>query len=156
MFGLRKSGERIGISRVCKARQGLGAREMKRSAKRKDESSTRELTGKFTDGIDTSLDWLNGNHGPARKRLPSLQEMPVPTSLSPQTRLHPDRPTGSKPMLDVSAAKKRLAIARPGAWLVSVFTGWKWAKWPDGDVGWVPKSTELPRALRVDCRDDLQ
>lgn len=59
-------------------------------------------------------------------------------------------------MMDAHGAKARLATARPGAWLVSVLTGWKWAKWPSGHVGWVPSSTQLPVMLRVGCRDDLQ
>ena len=24
------------------------------------------------------------------------------------------------------------------------YTGWKWAKWPDGNVGWLPADVKLP------------
>jgi len=45
---------------------------------------------------------------------------------------------------------------RPGAWLISPFSGWKWAKWPSGDVGWLPTDIELPAILQVVARNDLQ
>jgi hypothetical protein len=54
-------------------------------------------------------------------------------------------------MLDVHGAKSRLENCRPGAWLISPFTGWRWAKWPDGEVGWVPANVCLPESLRVDA-----
>ena len=47
-------------------------------------------------------------------------------------------------MIDVNGAKYRLADCRPGAWLLSPFTGWKWAKWPGGEIGWLPADTALP------------
>lgn len=52
-------------------------------------------------------------------------------------------------MLDAGSAKAWLKAARPGAWLVSPFSGWKWATWPDGEVGWVPADVELPAELRL-------
>ncbi len=103
-----------------------------------------------------TVEWMDGRQGPARSPLPSLREVPVPEALLTLPRLHPDRPRGSKAMLDAAGARHRLATVRPGAWLVSLITGWKWAKWPGGDVGWVPASVELPEPLRVACRDDLQ
>jgi hypothetical protein len=48
------------------------------------------------------------------------------------------------------------AVLRPGAWLISPFTGWKWAKWPNGEVGWLPNEIELPAKLKVSARNDLQ
>ena len=58
-------------------------------------------------------------------------------------------------MIDVNGAKCRLADCRPGAWLLSPFTGWKWAKWPSGEIGWLPADTALPDSLRVRPRDDI-
>jgi hypothetical protein len=59
-------------------------------------------------------------------------------------------------MLDASRAKGRLRDTRPGTWLISPFTGWKWAKWPCGEVGWLPTDTQLPDRLRLQPRNDLQ
>jgi hypothetical protein len=70
--------------------------------------------------------------------------------------LHERRPRGSKPMIDVAGARARLCGVRPGAWLISPFTGWKWAKWPNGEVGWLPNEIELPASLKVSARNDLQ
>ena len=103
-----------------------------------------------------TVEWMDGRQGSAKNVLPSSGAVAVPDALLALPRLHPDRPRGSKAMLDSSGAKHRLSGVRPGAWLVSLITGWKWAKWPDGEVGWVPASVELPEVLRVDCRDDLQ
>jgi hypothetical protein len=68
-------------------------------------------------------------------------------SASSTSILHEDSPRGSKPMLDVHRAKPRLKNCRRGAWLVSPFTEWKWAKWPDGEVGWIPASTYRSRSV---------
>ncbi len=103
-----------------------------------------------------TVEWMDGHQGPAKNQLPSLDAAPVPEELLALPRLHPDRPRGSKAMLDAAGAKHRLAGVRPGAWLVSLIAGSKWAKWPDGHVGWVPASTELLESLRVDCRDDMR
>jgi hypothetical protein len=73
-----------------------------------------------------------------------------------ETALHPDRPTGSKAMLDAHGARARLAGHRAGAWILSPFTGWKWAVFPDGQVHWVPSNVELPVSLRVQPRNDAQ
>lgn len=99
------------------------------------------------------VQWLEGPQGPAKKQLATLRAVPVPETLLALPRLHPGRPRGSKAMLDAAGAKRWLAVVRPGAWLVSPLTGWKWAKWPGGEVGWVPASVELPEPLRVDCHD---
>jgi len=56
----------------------------------------------------------------------------------------------------VHGARQRLANYRPGAWLISPYTGWKWAKWPDGEVGWLPADVALPDLLRVRSRNDIQ
>jgi hypothetical protein len=34
--------------------------------------------------------------------------------------------------------------------------GWKWAKWPSGDVGWLPSDVKMPPCLRVPARNDIQ
>ena len=70
--------------------------------------------------------------------------------------LHENRPRGSKAMLDAAGAKARLQDVRAGAWLISPLTGCKWAKWPFGEVGWLPADIELPATLQVTARDDVQ
>jgi hypothetical protein len=66
-------------------------------------------------------EWLDGRHGSAEDALPSVDQIPIPEVLLALPVLHPDRPTGSKPMADVSGARQRLANCRPGAWLISPF-----------------------------------
>ena len=58
--------------------------------------------------------------------------------------------------IDAAGARARLRDVRPGAWLISPFSGWKWAKWPSGDVGWLPTDIELPATLQVMARNDMQ
>ena len=99
-------------------------------------------------------EWLDGRHGPAEDALPSLDQVPIPTVLFALPVLHEDRPRGSKAMADVHGAKQRLANCRPGAWLLSPYTGWQWAKWPNGEVGWLPADIALPDTLRVRARND--
>jgi hypothetical protein len=100
--------------------------------------------------------WIDGRHGPAQWALPSADVVPVPDVLYRLPYLHEDRPRGSKAMLDAAGARARLQDVRPGAWLISPYTGWKWAKWPSGDVGWLPAEIELPSTLRVTARNDAQ
>ncbi len=102
------------------------------------------------------VEWLDGRPGPARERLPSLEQMPIPEKLLITPHLHPDRPRGSKPMADFHGAKQRLVNCRPGAWLVSPFSSWRWAKWPNGEIGWLSADTVLPDCLRVSARNDIQ
>ncbi len=104
----------------------------------------------------SDVEWMEGVHGSAKDGLPSERNVPTPKILNSIPELHPDRPRGSKAMIDVHGAKFRLANCRPGAWLVSTFTGWKWAVWPSGHVGWLPNGVELPDALRVLSRSDVQ
>ena len=59
-------------------------------------------------------------------------------------------------MIDVHAAKHRLKGCRPGSWLISPRTGWKWIVYPRGGVSWQPKDACLPDALRVHSRNDVQ
>ena len=102
------------------------------------------------------VEYIEGRHGPSTRPLPGLEEFPVPQALLDLPDRHPDRPTGSKAMLDAAGAKARLDGCRPGAWLISPLTGWWWAKWPDGSVWWIPEHTELPTELFITARDDLQ
>jgi hypothetical protein len=78
----------------------------------RDKNTGRAIREGADEIIRTDLDWLNGTHGPERKHIPSLEEVPVPVALSQSAKLHPDRPIGSKPMLEVNAARNRLAVAR--------------------------------------------
>lgn len=100
--------------------------------------------------------WIDGRHGSAKNVLPTIDEIPVPSVLFELPRLHEKRPRGSTAMIDFSGAKSRLANCRPGAWLVSPYTGWRWAKWPTGEIGWVPPAVDLPESLRVSSRDDIK
>jgi hypothetical protein len=100
--------------------------------------------------------WMDGRHGSAQSSLPSIDVEPVPDILYRLPDLHEDRPRGSKAMLDAAGARARLRDARPGAWLISPFSGQKWAKWPSGDVGWLPPDIELPATLQVGALDDVQ
>ena len=88
--------------------------------------------------------------------LPPIDVVPVPEILNRLPYLHEDRPRGSKAMLDAAGARARLRDVRPGAWLISSYSGWKWAKWPSGDVGWLPADVELPEILQVSPRNDIQ
>ena len=99
--------------------------------------------------------WMDGRHGPASDRLPSLDVVPVPGALNRLPHLHEQRPRGSKAMLDAAGARARLRDVRPGAWLISPYTGWKWAKWPNGEVGWLPAEIEMPKSLRVPSLNDI-
>jgi len=93
--------------------------------------------------------WIDGRHGSAQSSLPPVDVVPVPDILYTLPSLHEDRPRGSKAMLDAAGARARLRDVRPGAWLISPYSGWKWAKWPSGDVGWLPTDIELPATLQV-------
>ena len=100
------------------------------------------------------VEWMDGRHGPGEDKA-SVEEFPVPSVLLTLPDLHPKRPRGSKAMIDAHGAKRRLGGLRPGAWLLSPFTGWKWAVLPSGNVSWVPPLTDLPDTLRVDTRNDI-
>jgi len=91
--------------------------------------------------------WIDGHRGPAQ--LPPVDVVPVPSILNRLSSLHEDRPRGSKAMLDYAGAQARLRDVRPGGWLISPYTGWKWAKFPNGDVGWIPANIALPVSLEV-------
>ena len=94
--------------------------------------------------------------GSAQSSLPSVDVVPVPDILYRLPYPHEDRPLGSKAMLDAAGARAKLRDVRPGAWLISPYSGWKWAKWPSGDVGWLPADVELPATLQVSTRYDIQ
>ena len=106
------------------------------------------------DDVLPYVEWMDGRHGAAKDELPSVDEVPIPPILFTIPVLSPDRPTGTKPMIDVAGARRRLEGCRPGAWVVSVFTGWRWAKWPNGEVGWLPRDVQLSNVLRISSRDD--
>ena len=106
--------------------------------------------------VRADVEWMDGRHGSAKDILPAVSEVPVPDVLFSLPRLHDQRPRGSKAMIDAHLARSRLAGCRPGAWLLSPFTGAKWAKWPDGEIGWVPPHVVLPQCLQVRSRDDVQ
>jgi hypothetical protein len=115
--------------------------------------------GKWSDVPDFArhqVAWMDGRHGPTRALLPPVDIQPIPDVMRRLPRLHDDRPRGSKAMLDAGGASARLRGARPGAWVVSPYTGWKWAVWPTGEVGWLPANVALPANLRAQARNDVQ
>ncbi len=126
------------------------------SGQGEDRTSAGCLWSEVSEDVRHDVEWMEGRHGSAMQSLPSLEKVPVPKALLCLPELHPDRPRGSKAMLDAHGARARLARARPGAWLVSPLTSQWWAKWPNDHVGWVPKGTGLPEVLRVASRNDLQ
>lgn len=100
----------------------------------------------------SKVEWIEGLHyfsGP----LPSLEEYPVPDVLMQMPVLHPDRPTGSRAMLCASGAKGRLVGLRAGAWTVTPFNNWRYAVFPNDQVGWIPNEIVLPEALFIPYRD---
>ena len=100
--------------------------------------------------------WMDGRHGSAKTPLPNTDVLPVPSVLNTLPYLHDQRPRGTKAMIDAAGARARLRETRPGAWLISPYTGWKWAKWPSGDVGWLSTDIDLPKSLQVPSLDDIQ
>jgi hypothetical protein len=106
--------------------------------------------------VRADVEWMDGRHGSPKEILPAVGEVPVPDVLFSLPRLHDQRPRGSKAMIDAHGARSRLAACRPGAWLLSPLTGAKWAKWPDGEIGWLPAHVVLPQCLQVRSRDDIQ
>jgi len=75
--------------------------------------------------------------------------LPVPDVLMQMPVLHPDRPTGSRAMLCISGAKGRLVGLRAGAWTVTPFNNWRYAVFPNDQVGWIPNEIVLPEALFI-------
>jgi len=61
-------------------------------------------------------------NGSAQAALPPIDAEPVPKILYSLPTLHPDRPTGSKAMLDAHGARARLAGRRAGAWIISPYS----------------------------------
>ncbi|MDE0944714.1 MAG: hypothetical protein OSB58_20110 [Alphaproteobacteria bacterium] len=118
-------------------------------------SADRRL-GDEPDWIRPELEWLEGVHGSAADTQAPGNDIDTPDILLAIPELHPDRPTGATAMIDAHGAKHRLKGCRPGSWLISPKTGWKWSVWPSGHVGWLPMDIELPDALRVNNRNDVQ
>jgi hypothetical protein len=112
--------------------------------------------GEVPDFARPHVAWIDGRHGSAQSPLPSVDVVPVPDILNRLPYLHDDRPRGGKAMIDVAGARMRLRDVRPGAWLISPYTGWKWAKWPNGKIGWLPTNVELPVSLQVSTHNDIQ
>jgi len=102
------------------------------------------------------VEWMDGRHGTSPVELRTITDVPVPQVLTTFPHLNDQRPRESKAMIDAAGARARLHGLRPGAWLISPYTGWKWAKWPSGDVGWLPSDVQLPASLKVAARNDVQ
>jgi hypothetical protein len=124
-----------------------------------DELAHKETSAgiKFKDIPDDArheVEWIEGCHV-FNRHLPSLDELPVPRILYQLSALHPDRPRGSRAMLCAHGAKGRLVGLRPGAWTVTPFNDWRYAIFPNGQVGWIPKEMDLPQTLFVPFRNDV-
>ena len=124
-----------------------------------DELAHKETSAgvKFKDvPIDArhEVEWIEGCHV-FNRNLPTLNELPVPRILYQLPALHPDRPRGSRAMLCAHGAKGRLVGLRPGAWTVTPFNEWRYAIFPNGQVGWIPKEINLPQTLFVPFRNDV-
>ena len=78
----------------------------------------------------------------------------LPMFLFALPSLNEARPRSPRTMGDANIAGRRLQNYSPGAWLLSPMTGFLWAKWPNGEVGWVPANVKLPDFLRVQLSDD--
>jgi len=112
--------------------------------------------GDVPEFVRHDVEWMEGVHGTGKDTLPSVNEFPIPEVLYSTKIDHAAHPRGSKAMIDIHSANSRLKDCRPGAWLISPYSGWKWAVWPNGCIGWLPKEVELPKALRVYSRGDVQ
>jgi hypothetical protein len=99
---------------------------------------------------------MDGRHVPAQTTLPAVEASPVPDVLYNLPSLHEDRPRGSRAMIDAAGARAQLRDVRPGGWLISPYKGCKWAKWPNGDVGWLPADVELPAISQIRALNDVQ
>ena len=65
-------------------------------------------------------------------------------------------PTEFAKFIAAETEKWGKVIRTAGIKAISPYTGWKWARWPSGDVGWLPSDIELPLCLRVAARNDIQ
>jgi len=152
------------ITRLCD-RILQSTKEENVMSRLKIDSISHELSNKKTSAgvrfIDVpgdarhEVEWIDGCHV-FSSNLPTLDDMPVPEILYQLPVLHPDRPRGSRAMLCAHGAKGRLVGLRPGAWTVTPFNDWRYAIFPDGQVGWIPKDVDLPQALFIPFRNDIQ
>jgi len=151
------------ITRLC-ARITQSTKEDIVMSHQKSNPSDYELSDKrtsagvrFADVPEDSrylVEWIEGCHS-FHAQLPSLDDLPIPVALTELPRLHPDRPRGSRAMLCAHGAKGRLDGLRAGAWTVTPFNDWRFAVFDDGEIGWIPKETVLPKALFVPFRNDI-
>ena len=113
--------------------------------------------GDVPEFVRHEVEWMDGIHGSATNKLPSIEEVPIPAPIKKLTKqVVSEHPRGATMMIDAAGANHRLRGCRPGAWLISPRTGYKWAKWGGGQIMWVPKSFDLPGCLRVLNRNDEQ
>jgi len=145
------------ITRLC-ARISQSTKEDNDMSRLKTDSTNNELATKKTSaGVSFSdvpeharsrVEWIEGCHS-FDGQLPSFDELPIPAILYQLPILHPDRPRGSRAMICAHGAKGRLIGLRAGAWTVTPMNDWRYAIFPDGDVGWISKEVDLPQALFV-------
>ena len=127
-----------------------------------DSTNNEVATKKTSAGVSFSdvpeharsrVEWIEGCHS-FNGQLPGFDELPIPSILYQLPVLHPDRPRGSRAMICAHGAKGRLIGLRAGAWTVTPMNDWRFAIFPDGDVGWIPKELDLPQALFVNFSND--
>jgi len=117
-------------------------------------TSVGERLGDKPDWIRPELEWLEGVHGSAADIQPNARE-PLPEPIFVKVE-QSECPRGATAMVDLHGAKQRLKGCRPGSWLISPRTGWKWIVGSNGNVCWQPEDANLAEALRVNSRSDIQ
>ena len=118
-------------------------------------TSVGDRLGDKPDWIRPELEWIEGVHRSAAETQQNVPEEPFPEPVYVKVKPS-DHPRGASAMIDYHGASQRLKGCRPGSWLISPRTGWKWIVWSHGSVGWQPKDACLPDALRVHSRNDVQ
>jgi len=139
---------------IGKLRRRPGMRGVVHNAFGDRMTSVGVLLRNVPEALRHEVEWLDGMHG-AAAGLPPISEVPIPAILHEIPRVHPYRPRGVAAELDAGGARARLCGCRPGAWVISPKTGWHWAVWPDGEVGWKPGNVALPAKLQVQARKDI-
>jgi hypothetical protein len=127
------------------------------TASSSDVASADVLSFKRPDIANTKPRCVEGQEDTAEKTPLSIDHVStcvvLPIFLFTLPSMNKDGPCSPRTMGDSNIASRKLQNYGPGAWLLSPMTGFLWAKWPNGDVGWVPASVTLPEFLRVQLSD---
>ena len=80
--------------------------------------------GDVPEFVRHDVEWMEGVHGTAKDALPSVAKFPIPKVLYSTKIEYAVHSRGSKAMIDIHSANSRLKDCRPGAWLISPYSGW--------------------------------